>query len=126
MEYTLTITGIRTYDTDEFKNIIKEVDWILEAKDGDAAYSATVTSKLGSPSLFQEFVPFDTISETQLKSWIESTPDYGTIKTHITEVVLKKLESQKLVSNTLPWMTQVPNTSLLVGNLPPVPINIAE
>ena len=124
MEYTLTITGIRTYDTDEFKNIIKEVDWTLEAKDNGVMYNAAVTSKLGSPSLLQEFVPFDTVSEAQLKSWIESTPDYGTIKAHITEIVLKKLESEKLVPNTLPWMTQVPSASLLVGKLPPLPLNI--
>lgn len=126
MEYTLTITGLRTYDTSDLKNIIKEVDWILEAKDNGVMYNAAVTSKLDSPSLLQEFVPFNTISEQQLKSWIESTPDYKTIKGHITEVVIKKLESERLVSNTLPWMTQNTGSSLLVGTLPPIPVNIAE
>lgn len=102
MDYTFTITAIRTYDTDDMQDVIKEADWILYSYQDGFGYNVATTSKFTDPKP-EQFIPFNQVAEAQLKSWIEETQEYKNAYVHVTEVVQKQVDKQQLTTKPLPW-----------------------
>lgn len=107
MNFTTEITEIRTYSTENYTNIIKEVDWILTGTEGTVTFNVASTSVLPTPS--DVFLPLDTISQAQVMSWLENTPEYLAAKAHLINRVSEQLAKETLVVTPLPW-AETPGT----------------
>jgi hypothetical protein len=102
INFTTTITRVRVYDTDELKDAIKEVDWILVASRGNLEINTATMTTFAEPKA-DSFTPFQDVTQEQLLSWIEASPEYKTAKAYLETELAQKLAQQTLKPSPLPW-----------------------
>lgn len=113
MEYTWKITQLTKQNTNDLDNVIIGTRWEVTGTDEDG-YSGTFVG--ATPFELNtvdpdNFTPYDSLTETQVLSWIQSKVSGSSATAywdHITERINVAIESDKVVKvavdkDELPW-----------------------
>ena len=90
------------YDEGGMQNVVKTINWILIAKDGDYAASCYGTAGVGAPNP-QSFIHYQQLTEAEVQAWTEESLGAEQVESYKTNLSYQ-IEQQKSPTN---------------GNLPP-------
>lgn len=100
--YSYSVTSIRVVAQGGLVDVVKEVEVNVTGTDGAAKFEHPITLDLADadPS---NFIAFQSLTEAQLVSWIESHPLLDALKSHIAFIVAKEVDKLSMEQKPLPW-----------------------
>lgn len=104
--FTITPTAVRTTTVGNLTDVVKEIDWTMKGALDGQEFELPQTTVLPAPES-EGFVPFTSLTEAELVSWIETNETrIDAIKAHIQFVLDKQFASASLTAKTLPWQPE--------------------
>ena len=101
--FTITPTAVRTNTVGTLVDAVKEIDWTMKGELDGQSFELPQTTVLSEPQA-EAFVPFASLTQTDLVSWIEASDErISSIKAHIQYVLDKQIASASLTAKSLPW-----------------------
>ncbi len=105
-DFTIKITGLKVTNTINSADVVKQVEWTLIGKESDCSFELSQSTQLDDPD-DQNFIPFVSLTEAEIVTWIENTETrlLG-IKAHVQYVLDKEVAKADLSEAKLPWATE--------------------
>jgi hypothetical protein len=85
----------------ELADVVYEVDWYVEARDGLFASRHNGTSRVPNPNP-DEFVPFEDLTEEEVLGWLP-TPNTDDLQRQLEEMVARQQAEVEKEFRELPW-----------------------
>ena len=102
--YSISINGVRVSAEGGLSDVVKEVEYTLTGTDSGCSFALPNRVKMEAANP-DSFIPFASLTEAQIVSWIEAQPDLlDSSKAHIAYVVAKEVERAALEQKPLPWV----------------------
>jgi len=102
--YSISINGVRVSAEGGLSDVVKEVEYTLTGTDSGCSFALPNRVKMEAANP-DSFIPFASLTEAQIVSWIEARPDLlDSSKAHIAYVVAKEVERAALEQKPLPWV----------------------
>jgi hypothetical protein len=99
--YTWSITGLKTYSSDDNTDVVQLADWEITGEDGSFTATTSGTTAFGAPEF--GFVDFQDLTEDLVISWVKGA--LGEARVNEAEgVVFASLEAQTYQPKPLPWV----------------------
>lgn len=105
-DFTIKITGLKVTNTINSADVVKQVEWTLIGKESGCSFELSQSTQLDDPD-DQNFIPFVSLTEAEIVTWIENTETrlLG-IKAHIQYVLDREVAKADLSEAKLPWATE--------------------
>lgn len=118
--YEYKIHALRVSNEGELTDVVKEVDISVIGTDEECQFSVPTTIRLTSPES-ASFVNFETLTEAEVLTWLESYENsLAPHKAHVESVLVIEVQKNKLTKKDFPW-TPVPISSSLITEIPTPP-----
>lgn len=102
IEYTIQITGIKVIDTEEHKDIVKQIDFIIKGSlEGQTFdFPNWITLDSFDPN---NFITYENLTKAKITEWVESHPQIASMKSHMAFILEDKVKQASLKAAELPW-----------------------
>lgn len=100
--YTIKVDGVKTATVGGLQDVVKQVNYTVKGIDGGQSFELPVKVVLEDPNP-KDFVPFSSLTESQVVAWIEELPDTLSTKAHIQLVVDRMVKEAGLQEAQMPW-----------------------
>lgn len=104
--YTTKINKVRCADQAGLPDVVKQVEFTLSGEDSGCKFDLPGVVKFDFDDSALDpasFVQFSSLTEEQVLSWLESSPVFGSVKSHVAMVVERMVAEAALAPKPLPW-----------------------
>lgn len=102
VSYSYAINTVRVVTQGDLVDVVKEIDVNVWGVDGDLTFHLPVMVRLFDADP-QSFTPFSSLTLEQATAWIDASPSTEHAKSHIANVIARRIEEAAMQSKPLPW-----------------------
>lgn len=102
ISYTIKVDGVKTATVGGLQDVVKQVNYTVKGVADGQSFELPVKVELEDPNP-ADFVPFQSLTESQVVAWIEELPQTVSTKLHIQLVVDKMVKEAGLQEAQMPW-----------------------